>query len=87
MTAVTEATLALKLTERINRIEPSATMAVGSRPLRYCASATLNCVSIGFSPVATVNQTRALKYCPDPRAIYSFGELLSSREGRHFSAP
>jgi aspartate aminotransferase len=28
MTAVTEATLALKLTERINRIEPSATMAV-----------------------------------------------------------
>jgi aspartate aminotransferase len=28
MTAVTEATLALRLTERINRIEPSATMAV-----------------------------------------------------------
>jgi aspartate aminotransferase len=28
MTAVTEATLALKLTDRINRIEPSATMAV-----------------------------------------------------------
>ncbi len=28
MTSVTEATLALKLTERINRIEPSATMAV-----------------------------------------------------------